>query len=1039
MMLAPLFGIPAQAAPDPVCIHYLEQVAQALVNPYHTWETPLASLRAAFPADPYPPVIKKLEDELIHMYTEVPPGARRWDDFAERWGFERQTVDDLQAFYGLNFFDFPGLVSDRIALLQHIQSKVRQIFLASAHPAAERYPYYFENAGLLSVPEMAAHLGISEGEVYRDLSLVGISLAKLYEEHPDLLERATQAAAFGRHHQGVENRGVSWNRILSYRGFKRVEAEILIDLFDEGMTHAEIARTLNGIAEIHSAEDAEIRTEASVSAKIMNLGLAQRARESEKDISISPYGMIKQSGRLVPSAAIEFLWDHRDRSLEWCAEQMGVQAPSLRSFLDRQHLSTLLGTRAAETAPATSPHRPSSLIDEAAAKVIASKFAEIEEAIFALHYAIKTSQRVPSTKINPKTQTSPLTDALGFTHGKFTGTGNWSPDNQFRHKRMHDSPVDAFEHSLALVDRNPNLSASERAAVKKILSEKIDELRFERLSHAEQRTQLTLKFQNAVASLGAVPTSSNGSAWRGKNFLSLVGINHNKFYGTGKYAPNTKGYALRYYDSPLDAFRSAKATLGQNKSLSPDAITVVDKALSERIASIEFEALTFAEKRNHAARLLHAAILKNKSFPRQRPDDSSLISLKEIFPFSETRFFGIDAYAPGGESHESRLFDSVPEALDYTLKAVKTNTALSEADRATVNQILEMRIGQREQFEQVPRPGDNRPKYLASELDDLRRDGAFKIHQAILRDLKIPALTATPTPTPNLQDVLGYEYTRFSGTGSHGLGSDRRHLRLFDDFRAALEYVLKTVNDNEDLDAKQRTTVRKIIEARIEEMKFDELPLADQRRTAAFRLHSSIGASGKYPSTDRNPTSKTIPLSDALKFSYHRLYGLQSYADGKPSADLRLYDSELAALTDIHAMLGENQALKEDTRKIVEKILDARMASLRFDTLPLGERRLQIALKLQNHIAVHGKVPSTTIITGTRENALSNALGIPFHRYYGTNTYKTAPSRLYDSPQAALRDASALLERNESLSPEQRKAIATVLETKAKSYDTKKN
>ena len=224
-------------------------------------------MKALFPKDPYPGWLDSIENEVLKTYTEVPPEVRDWNEIGKRFDLNHEQLLDLQSFYGLNFFNFPGMIGNKQELLAHVGKKSRDVFIKNGRsPTAKRFRYYQSNTGKLSVSEMAQTLRISEGEVYRDLSILGISLKITHSQ--GLNVPASQAERMAKHHAGEEPRAVTWNRIFQFRGSPMLEEQILIELFYENYPYQDIATELNHLAGTTQKNHPDIRTQASVSARI---------------------------------------------------------------------------------------------------------------------------------------------------------------------------------------------------------------------------------------------------------------------------------------------------------------------------------------------------------------------------------------------------------------------------------------------------------------------------------------------------------------------------------------------------------------------------------------------------------------------------------------------------------------------------------------------------------------------------------------------------------------------------------------------------
>ncbi len=321
----------------------------------------------------------EMELEILDL-LQVYPTLRNYPDFAKKYGLTLDQAKNIVDWYALRFIDEPTVSLDRSSYLDRTTA-LRRVFRLTdeQNPQSRRYLYYLVNLGHKSVPQMARELQISEGQVYQDISRHRLSLKGTFLED-DRLEKArqllasgtkleavaeelgvgTRALEFALHHSGDKNRGQSWDRELHLDGRPLLEPQVLITLFEKGLTHQAIADQLNSLAGT-GADEPSYRTAASVQAKLGELGLSKEALQGPTDVALPGYGPVKEDGELVLSAVRLFLFDHAEAPLAWKATQLGVTPSGLEAFVARHDLARAAAPRDAQSSSDATPLNSKSL------------------------------------------------------------------------------------------------------------------------------------------------------------------------------------------------------------------------------------------------------------------------------------------------------------------------------------------------------------------------------------------------------------------------------------------------------------------------------------------------------------------------------------------------------------------------------------------------------------------------------------------------------------------------------------------------------
>lgn len=345
-----------------LCELYLLSVQQGSLG---TLDDPVAELRQKYPGINDPAIefgLYQFESDVLHVF-ELTPEHRNLAELAKRWSLSESQLLDALTYYGTQvFYNDVRIAGDVQTVFRRLQAVSFEHFLRfSDHSAAKRFGYYITQVTKLSAPEMARELGITEGEVYRDLSLLQISIVSAFEQSgvltqarelvvagksmPEIARQlgvGEQALRFVLHSQNDLNRGVGWERVANVNGVSMLEIELLVKLHSRGDSAAEIAERLNSLFQT-SPNDIDVRTEASVRGKLAALGLTEKAREASfLELYHPEYGYLKQSGKLVVTSALKFIFDYYDRPDTWIADQLGIEISSLREFYVRHHVVRLI-------------------------------------------------------------------------------------------------------------------------------------------------------------------------------------------------------------------------------------------------------------------------------------------------------------------------------------------------------------------------------------------------------------------------------------------------------------------------------------------------------------------------------------------------------------------------------------------------------------------------------------------------------------------------------------------------------------------------
>lgn len=306
----------------------------------------------------------ELEDWIINHFFWVAPEYRDRNEFATRFGLTPEQARDVEIYYAEVIGDgaYELVDKDPLVAINRLREINRAAFVEeniNTDLIARRLPFYQMQVTKLSVPEIAAQLGISEREIYRDLSILELSIIEAFRKNGKLDEAASrvrggepveliakdldfgeQALRFVLHGTSIVNRGVEWDRILVFENRLYSEAALLEELWLRQTKPAEIASIINQITH-ETPPSPGVRTEASVNAKMSELGFTKPQLRGASEVYDPQYGFIKRRGALMLWPVLRYLADHREFPEEIWAEKLDVSMPSLREFLKKHHLDAV--------------------------------------------------------------------------------------------------------------------------------------------------------------------------------------------------------------------------------------------------------------------------------------------------------------------------------------------------------------------------------------------------------------------------------------------------------------------------------------------------------------------------------------------------------------------------------------------------------------------------------------------------------------------------------------------------------------------------
>jgi len=639
----------------------------SLVEPSATYHAPLDFLKEHVGPEVYTESeLKNFEDDIISVFeSPTPEQTKKWGELQAKWKLDDESTSVLRAYYSFLIFDGdPNIVGSKAELFEFVKKQTLDYHLQKNPELRARYDYFVKNVGKLSVPEMADTLGITQGTVYQELSFFNLSIVDAFKD--DIRNGEDQASRFVRHHLSIEQRGVAWDRFLK----SEREDAILVSMFSEGISYAQIAAALNKLAGIDDPKHPDLRTEESVAGRISTLGLSQQRPRQSLNISIHPYGPVKVAGSLVPATAVEYLFDNRSKGFAWCAENLGVTEVTLQNFIRRQHLEGIF-----ELSSTRRRQRP------VVVKVTATN---IEKLRNDAHDKIINYAAIHGSLPNRNDWYL----ETGHQLNKYAGMGSYALGKEKAHQSLHDGPLSTYQGLLARAQNSPSLAKADAATKDRILKQiqsLIDEVNTRTRDIAAQRSDALDSAVSYIVTNKRVP--SGPSEWK-----DALGVMLTKFVGTADYKPLTGAKATaRLYDNPIDAYQALYEHAQNSQKLKslPEAIREeLLIQLKRRVDTYRFEELPLLEQQNLYHDQLIGFMIKEQHVPLYA-DWSKLPDL------TWARYFGNDKYRESQASARFQLYPNQFEAYRALLNRFESDEralALAPEKRDVIKKGLEAKI-----------------------------------------------------------------------------------------------------------------------------------------------------------------------------------------------------------------------------------------------------------------------------------------------------------------------------------------------------------
>lgn len=359
---------------------------------------------------------------------------------------------------------------------------------------------------------MADELGIAEALVYAELSFLQISLLDSLQDRLDEgLHVGDQAFDFYAHASHSHNRGVSWDRVLTYEGEIWIEEQLFVHLrLNENLSYREIANVLNSALGRRSSDE-EYRTENSIAQKAIALGISRISKRGALQIDHPLYGDLKVAGNLQVDAVRTYMIDQFQKSDEEMAAFLEVTPRSFQSFLDRHDLPR----------PGQGRASPAGKTDTEASRLKSRHMAQEQALAEVMNYFLENDKQLPKTPRDRK--------QFSFSWQDFVGTSQTG-------RALFSKPEEAY------------IALDQYARRRGIL---IPMAQFTMLSPSETYERVVQ--QNVIdLVLEYLSKQAFGTVVSNKVLAQITGVAAEKIMGNGSYAEGKPSRAQAIFHSPSE-------------------------------------------------------------------------------------------------------------------------------------------------------------------------------------------------------------------------------------------------------------------------------------------------------------------------------------------------------------------------------------------------------------------------------------------------------------------------------------------------------
>lgn len=541
------------------------------------------------------------------------------------------------------------------------------------------------------------------------------------------------------------------------------------------------------------------------------------------------------------------------------------------------------------------------------------------------------------------------------------------------------------------------------------------------LTLTEQR-DLTLHF--VLAEFATAKTQEQAD-WvisdAGRRIGGALGILPDRFYGEGAFAKDAPLESQQIFTSRQDALNALLAAAPAELA-DANTLTKAQRALQSGINVIELEKLAIDDQRLWALDLVidavkvHIATSVRGRIPRFRWGH-----YRDALGFSPSKLFGEREYALP-KRRAGRLFESRVLAIEACIERMNQRQDIQDADlRSTIAKILRLEP-QAQNFNDLPLPAQQ--VSIANAIIDATVD-----------------LGRVPANHPKNLEIASWlpaNTDRCFGRGLYANEQSAHHLRIFDNWKAALAFAAVHIDSRADVPNALKTQAKEQMLAQTSKVRaVTTVPRKGKRQnaqaTAAHRALDFMIPKGTLPFWRLTPEQFEQTFGMSLKKFWGHMRA--SYKGAT------IFDNPAHGLTELINLLPQRTDIPKWRRRELKQLFLSSMALYKANVPPHSNRHITeperaIQRDLANKKVVEailqlGRMPDMSQQPGTLASEFGDLVGIMPARFMGNYYYEPsgihAHARLNDSPELTFKNAIRYTKNTNNFTPEQKTFAIEVL------------
>lgn len=363
--------------------------------------------------------------------------------------------------------------------------------------------------------------------------------------------------------------------------------------------------------------------------------------------------------------------------------------------------------------------------------------------------------------------------------------------------------------------------------------------------------------------------AAHGNLPHKKDWYLETGHQLNKYTGTGNFAKGKSKVHQSLHDGPLSTYQGLLARAQNSPILSKADPAIKDRILKQiqnLIDEVNARARDIETQRSDAMESALSYIAEHKRLP------SGPSEWKDALGVMLTKFVGTASYKPTGKKATARLFDNPYDAYQALYVHAQSSQKIMTLPKELREDLLR----------QLKRRADT---YRFEELPLLEQQNLYhdQLIEFMMKEQRVP-LFADWSSFPDLS------WARFFGLDQYRVSQGSGKFQLYpNQFEAYSALLNRFDSDNRTLalTSETRDSLRKGLESKKQEYRFELLPLVEKQNIIHSNLLSFILSNKRLP--------KSAEWNIALKITPGVYFGTGKYKPEEEYATKALYTSTAEA------------------------------------------------------------------------------------------------------------------------------------------------